>query len=539
MRSRLALVIVGSAVFCAMSLFPARLAGAETPALIPVPMPNTASLDPEVRTALESAQTRFQTMSERQAQDLPALAQSFAEWAGSLHAHDQTASARVAYQNALRLQPDRFDWSYQLALLELGVADTDAALAQLDRAIALNKDYPAAWIRRGDLHLNRGEIDAAEADYQQALKLAPASAAAHAGLGQAAAQQDRHEEAARQLELALVQQPQATRLHTALALNYRSLGKIEQARQQLALRGDQPVRIEDPIFDAVAALARNAVAFYEQARAMDKAGRSAEALTLLAKAVELAPEDATYLRAYGQQLFDLGRKGEAREMLERAWKIDPETPTVALLLARLDVSDGALDTAREHYQVALRLDPDGDDIRVELAHLFMRLQDYAQASEQFEILSTRSDPKAHSYALYWRGLADAQLSRCAAAEQALSEVLQLSGGRDGWAMLALARVRAICPDTAADSLQQAAGWAELLHRQHAGPETAETLAMIRAAQKRYSEAAELQAQAVDFARQAGYANDLIEWMQVAAKRYSQSKAANSAFAPGSPLLRDA
>jgi tetratricopeptide (TPR) repeat protein len=505
--------------------------------LAKVPDTATAQLDPQVRAVLDAARERFQTIGDS-SPDQATLAQAYADWADHLHAHQQIASARVAYQNALQLLPDNFDWRYGLTLLELGAGADEAALGQLNQALLLNPQYPAAWIRRGDLHLNRGELAAAGADYQQALKLAPDSAAAHAGLGQLASQNGDPAEAARQLEIALAAQPQATRLRSALALAYRSLGQIDQAREQLASRGDQPVRIDDPVFERIAALARNAVAYFEQARAMANAGRGSEALALLAKAVELAPEDSSYLRAYGEQLIELGRGAEARTALQNAWNIAPDNATIAQLLARLDQADGQPSAAVERYGSALKLDPERDDIRVELAHLAMRMQQYALAAEHFGTLSTGTDPKARSYALYWLGLANAQLARCAAADQPLYEVLELSKGRDGWAMLALARVRAICADTGAEALQQAVGWAELLHRQHAGPETAETLAMIRAAQGRFAEAQQLQSEAIAHARAASYSAELIEWMQAALTRFSQSRRAEQAFAPDSPLLRE-
>ncbi len=529
MRHRLAIAML--VLFCACTV---ALEAAEP---VQVPEAATGQLDPQVKAVLDAARERFQT-TQASSPDQTTLAQAYADWADVLHAHEQIGAARVAYQNALQLQPDQFEWCYALALLELGAGAGEAALAQLNAALSLNPEYSAAWIRRGDLHLNRGELDSARDDYQQALKRVPDSAAAHAGLGQLASQAGDAAEAARRFESALATQPQATRLRSALALAYRSLGQIEQARTQLAARGDQPVRIADPIFERIAALARNAVAFYEQARAMANAGRGNEALALLARAVELAPEDSSYLRAYGEQLIELGRGAEARTALQKAWNIAPDNATVAQLLARLDLADGQPSAAAERYQSALELDPARDDIRVELAHLAMRMQQYGLAAEHFGTLSTRTDPKARSYALYWLGLANAQLARCAAANRPLSDVLELSKGRDGWAMLALARVRAICPDTGAEALQQATGWAELLHRQHAGPETAETLAMIRAAQGRFAEAQQLQTEAIAHARAASYSAELIEWMQAALTRFSQSRRAEQAFAPDSPLLRE-
>ncbi|WP_122466509.1 tetratricopeptide repeat-containing sulfotransferase family protein [Brevundimonas lutea] len=49
----------------------------------------------------------------------------------------------------------------------------DAALAELERAVALDSDYLPAWLNLGNLHEDRGERDAARLAYEQALLIAP------------------------------------------------------------------------------------------------------------------------------------------------------------------------------------------------------------------------------------------------------------------------------------------------------------------------------------------------------------------------------
>ncbi len=49
----------------------------------------------------------------------------------------------------------------------------DTALADLERAVALDSDYLPAWLNLGNLHEDRGERDAARLAYEQALRIAP------------------------------------------------------------------------------------------------------------------------------------------------------------------------------------------------------------------------------------------------------------------------------------------------------------------------------------------------------------------------------
>jgi len=66
---------------------------------------------------------------------------------------------------------------YQLSLAALqGSDDTEPAMKQADECV---RRYPAladAWIRRGHLHVNRNEYDAALADFSKAIELDPKNA---------------------------------------------------------------------------------------------------------------------------------------------------------------------------------------------------------------------------------------------------------------------------------------------------------------------------------------------------------------------------
>ena len=454
-----------------------------------------------------------------------------------MHAHDEVAAADEAYARALALSPDRFEWVYLRAMLELGQGRVDQAMLGFDQAVSLRPDYAPAYLRRADLLFNAGKLEQAESDYQSALRLDENSAAARAGLGQVALQRNDPAAAIASLQQALRLQPDASRLRVALGLAYRKAGQLDKAREVLAQRGDRAVWLQDPLFDALAALRQNPSVFFEQARALVAEGRAADALPLLAKAVEMAPNDPIYLAEYGRQLHQQGRSQQAEPILARAEAADPEAPELPLLRGRVALESGDTQSAARHFRRALGLDPEGVDIRALLARVAMRNRDYGEAAEQYDYLAEHSEGAEQNFAQYWSGLAHAMSMHCEPAARRFQQVFDASQGRDGWAMFGLIRTHAVCPSLTQASSDKVVGWAEQLYGQHRGPETAEALAMLRAAAGDWAAAVALQSEALQMARDSGESLDLIEDFELLLKRFNEQKAADRAYSPHSRLLR--
>ena len=498
-----------------------------------------ARLDPQVQQVIQQAVERYQRASaestgpEHKAAALLSLAKL-------MHAHDEVATARAAYQQALVQRPEDFEATYLLAMLELGEGRVDAALAGFERALSLRSDYAALWVRLGNLRLAAGQLEGAQAAFESALKQDVDSAAAKAGLGQLALQRGEHQAARDWLQAALALQPAASRLQVALGLAHRNLGELDKAREVLAQRGDQDVIVTDPVFAELSGLRQNPAVFFEQARALVKEGRSDQALPLFARAVEMAPEDPPYLYEYGRSLLQLGQAAEAESVLGRAWQHDakssPDAALIALLRATIAGQNGDRASQIARLQEAIALDPSGDDIRVELAHLLFKAGQYPAAAEHFDQLTARSSDAAHNYALYWAGLAHGMAGNCELAERALSKVLSASGGRDGWAMFGLARLRASCAASGAD-LQQAAAWADSLYRQYRSAETIEGLAMVRAAEGDFAAALGLIDEALELARQNGESLDYLADLEALKRGFAQRQKADRPYSPHSATLR--
>ena len=109
---------------------------------------------------------------------------------------------------------------------------------------------------------------------------------------------------------------------------------------------------------AIAADARNALALNNFAYSLaEREEALEEALGYARRAVELAPENASYLDTLGWVLFKLGRAGDARERLLEAVATGQASAAVHEHLGDVYAALGRPGEARQAWQAALALDP--------------------------------------------------------------------------------------------------------------------------------------------------------------------------------------
>ena len=200
----------------------------------------------------------------------------------------------------------------------------------------------------------------------------------------------------------------------AVALGLLTARRNADYRSELALWSDTVAKRPD------SPRAHNGLAF-----ALDRAGRTAEAIRQFEAALRLAPDDATLHDNLGVTLESAGRTAEATQQFEAALKLDPkyvvahnnlgnaflrsgETAAAIgqfeeALHLRPDYAEahynlgGALDQsgrtaeALGHLEAAVRLKPDFAMARYNLGDLLDRLSRTAEAKDQYE-QALRLDP---------------------------------------------------------------------------------------------------------------------------------------------------
>ncbi|MEM1080354.1 MAG: tetratricopeptide repeat protein [Pseudomonadota bacterium] len=426
------------------------------------------------------------------------LANAYAALGEVYLAHELMVQAEVAFSNALTLMPGRSDWHYLAGIIEQAEGRIDAAVAAYDRA--LDQAFPdvlfPALIRRGRALLEQGDWARARADFDRALQFDPESAAAIGGLGRVALRSGDAARAELLLKQALALDPLATQLHQQLGLTYRELGRIDEARAELALAGQGQERFLDPVLSGVQQQSVSPQLYLESGLAQAELGDYDAAAGSLSAALQLDPDNVNILSNYGNVLARIGRYDLARSAYQKMTQLEPGNPEGWLGLGRLSELEGEETVAMNQYRRALGVDPGHDPARAAMAYLLLAQGEAGEALALFQQLTERgASVEEQARWWYWQGIAQIGLNDCAASNQSLEQSLTL-GGLNPSNATALARLRSTCLDATADQLQQASTWTEAIYEATPNALSAETLAMVYAALERFDDAVDLQAQAM-------------------------------------------
>ena len=365
-------------------LFLASMASAE---LVPVPVPPLEDMEPAVRKQLTVALAELPM--EEAAGPAVERAEIFGETGRLLLAYDLVEASEACFANARVLAPKDFRWAYMAGAVYANERRLPEAQEALSVALELAPEDLASWVRLGEVHLAADDPQSAEALFQRALELDPESAAAYAGLGRATAARGQPEVAVKHFEHALTLQSDATSLHYPLALALRELGRLDDARRYLALRGDGEVRFPDPLTRDLLSLATGAgIHLLFGYRAL-QANKMELAEKRFRQALEANAESAEAHRALAALLVGRDDLTGAVRHYSASLALEPDNPNVHYNLGTTLLETGETAQALRHFEAALRLAPDYDNARYNLAIALAQEERHAEAWPHFEVLLQR------------------------------------------------------------------------------------------------------------------------------------------------------
>jgi tetratricopeptide (TPR) repeat protein len=228
------------------------------------------------------------------------------ERAKALTQQGAASQAAALLEDLVRRNPGNVPFLMRLGEANAALGRLEAAAAILQRAVRLNPALEFLRLRLAEIHFRLGRLADARSEYEAVLALDPRSAPAWMGLGELALRQGKPDE-----ELALMRRAEAAGTESALVLS--RLAQIEVARGQAAAAEGHAGR-------AVRLLPEFAPGWWVWGEAAEKLGRPDDAVTRLARAVELGLSSPGALLHLGRVLQQMGRAAQARPYLEQAMR---------------------------------------------------------------------------------------------------------------------------------------------------------------------------------------------------------------------------
>ena len=301
------------------------------------------------------------------------------QYARALLEQKQYKAARDEFQQLLRASPDDVDLAFATALISLQLNDFSGAEAQLRQTLAKGgKGLDGAEYFLGQLSEAKEDEDEALVHYREVkageylfsaqLRMVyllnkrgkPDEARQHLQQAQATNNQQRVQllmieaqllreslqfaEAYRVLQQGLVKFPRHPELLYEAAMTGEKLAKYDESEKLLR----QLIQIKPDHAHAYNALGYSL---------LERNVRIAEAVALVEKALELAPDDIAVMDSVGWAYFRSGKLDESVAMLRKAYAGNPD-PEIAAHLGEVLWVRGDKDEAKKVWQDSLKAHPD-------------------------------------------------------------------------------------------------------------------------------------------------------------------------------------
>ena len=414
----LGLVVAGAAGAIYLT---SRFAGGPEIGEPPLP-PDLARLDPATGRSVREAHARVVRA--------PRDAAAWGELGMVYEANDLLVPAGPCYAQASRLAPSDVRWPYRGARVMAKTGRVPDAIAEMERAAAIDpRVAPARW-QLGLLRLDAGDLAGAEADFLRATEAEPRDPSGWIGLARVHLQREQAPAAidALQRALALRDDPYA---HFLLGRAYQLAGRTEEARAELALGRAAPPSWPDPFANELQLRRVGFNVTLDQARALIFSNQAASAVHLLEKLRREQPGDVSVINNLADAYSGAGRPQDARALLESALAEHPENCLVRVNLAVLRYREGNVAAALEELERTLAIDPEfAMALDLKGTYLFAQKR-YPEALDAFQAELALDERKVE--VRLWIGEILLALRRPAEAVEVFEEATRREPGRpEAW-----------------------------------------------------------------------------------------------------------
>lgn len=239
----------------------------------------------------------------------PADAAAVGALGRALHAWEQWTSAHEVYARAAALAPRAFEWRYLDAVVLQRLARHADAVTRLREALSLSPDFLPARVRLAESLLESGNLEESKTLFLGLVNEPQSRPAVEVGLGRIAAARGEHDAALAHFRRAVTLFPELGAAHYGLALSYRALGRLDEARAALALQERYGARwpaLVDPVLATVTTLRADASAILQRGVRLAEAGDLDGAIAAHEAALE---RDPALVQAHANLISLYGRAG--------------------------------------------------------------------------------------------------------------------------------------------------------------------------------------------------------------------------------------
>ena len=248
----------------------------------------------------------------------------------------------------------------------------DEAITQYQNALQIRPGYVQAHNNLGKALLQKGKVDEAILQCQQALQINPGYVEAQVNLGNALRQQGKVDEAITQFQHALQINPGYAAAHNNLGKVLLQMGRVDEGitEYQEALRIDPNLT----------------VTHVNLGLGLFQKGKVDEAITQYQQALQTNPDYPDARVSLGNLLLQKGRVDEAITQYQKALQSKPDNAKAENNLGNALLQKGSVGGAITHFQKALQLEPAQPTVQNNLAWLLATcsepsLRDGAKAVE--------------------------------------------------------------------------------------------------------------------------------------------------------------
>ncbi len=199
--------------------------------------------------------------------------------------------------------------------------DLNAALEEYNTSLMINADHPSTHLNFGNLYLNTGNLEKAEASYKEAIALEPGLVGPYINLTDLYRRLNRDDEGEQVLRSALEKYPDLAAIHYSLGLL-----KVRQGENEEAMTYLKNATLHDPSDPHYS---------YVYAIGLNSQNQPLEALKVLEEALLRFPYDRNILYSLATISMENGKRENAREYAEKLAEYYPEDANYQQLLGML------------------------------------------------------------------------------------------------------------------------------------------------------------------------------------------------------------